>query len=601
MKSATLHVGRSRIPQAPRLSKRKTGGDHSALLGVLKIMLEDCPYDFQNQKALGYIRSRNYPGLWSWSETLSNSIYESAHQHLWANQICYLLKKYPWSSKDLPALDPKGTALDTFTKMESRCERTNRRFQSVRTLQRSRFFPLLEEMRRYISSVLGFLALDEVFSMTGHGTGASIGVHGNATNLHRKIMVRDWSCTPEAFGYAVSSLWTNVQFRTLFMPKSLRNLVCYTQDSFADEVVRKHYRETKTSQISLVPKTAKTHRVIAVEPLLNGYVQRGFDAVLRKRLLRAGCDLKDQTLNQRLARQGSIDGSYATIDLSSASDTISKNVVRYLLPRPWYGALLRARTHYYTDPVSGVEKSFHKFSSMGNNFTFPLETLIFKAAAHVCCKHCGLLDKGYSIYGDDIVIPTEAATLTLTLLKFLGFLPNEEKTFTSGPFRESCGSDWYSGQDVRPVVLDYRLTDTSAIMIFHNACQRSEGTAEIFSNVLPYLRSLVPERERLVRPPFGQKVSLAGYATTLTEQRNLNGAFTVPMDVVMTSMHTKWLRKQYRWSWKEFLFLPILDAGLESSQSDLDYEEVSYLAFLQGYREGKPTLRYDAKRRLVKI
>jgi len=92
--------------------------------------------------------------------------------------------------------------------------------------------------------------------------------------------------------------------------------------------------------------------------------------------------------------------------------------------------------------------NLQKFSSMGNGFTFELETLIFSHVASVA----GGLTPGVDcfVYGDDIIVPSEKADDVLSALRFCGFTPNRTKTFTSGPFRESCGGDFYGGVAVRP-------------------------------------------------------------------------------------------------------------------------------------------------------
>jgi hypothetical protein len=95
--------------------------------------------------------------------------------------------------------------------------------------------------------------------------------------------------------------------------------------------------------------------------------------------------------------------------------------------------------------------TLEKFSSMGNGFTFELETLLFYAIAKAAG---GLQRDELSVYGDDIIIPTRCASDVLAALRFFGFTPNQRKTFVQGPFRESCGGDFFCGVDVTP----YRLT-----------------------------------------------------------------------------------------------------------------------------------------------
>jgi len=205
-------------------------------------------------------------------------------------------------------------------------------------------------------------------------------------------------------------------------------------------------------RLSFVPKSAKTDRGIVVEPLLNSFVQLGIGDYIATRLKRVGVDLSDQSLNQRLAREGSLTGALATLDLSSASDTISTELVYHLLPIDWSTFLDRCRTRSieYGDAVHHLEK----FSSMGNGFTFALESLIFWALARAVSGP----DAVVAVYGDDIIVPVESFQRLITVLRCVGFTPNVEKSFALGPFRESCGKDYYSGIDVRPVFVKDRLT-----------------------------------------------------------------------------------------------------------------------------------------------
>jgi len=91
---------------------------------------------------------------------------------------------------------------------------------------------------------------------------------------------------------------------------------------------------------------------------------------MKKRLGLFGVNLRDQSVNQRYALLGSIDGSLATIDLSSASDTVSYALVMSLLPSGWFDLLDLFRSECVEVPGGVIE--LEKFSSMGNAYTFEL-------------------------------------------------------------------------------------------------------------------------------------------------------------------------------------------------------------------------------------
>lgn len=148
-------------------------------------------------------------------------------------------------------------------------------------------------------------------------------------------------------------------------------------------------------------KNALIKRVTVTEPELNGVYQLPIGDGIADRLRRFGVDTRDQSRNQRLACVGSITGALATLDLSSASDTIAIEVVYDLLPVDWAHFLSRFRTG--TIVMGKTQLKLQKFSSMGNGFTFPLETLIFYGLAYAASEDHGTTD--VSVYGDDIIVP----------------------------------------------------------------------------------------------------------------------------------------------------------------------------------------------------
>ncbi len=250
--------------------------------------------------------------------------------------------------------------------------------------------------------------------------------------------------------------------------------------------------ELHTGKIAFVPKSAKEHRTIMVEPSLNTMCQAGIGSFMAARLRRAGVDIRDQTRNQRLARKASVLGLLATVDLSSASDTISTELVYDLLGLDWASFLARFKTG--SAELEGVVMKLEKFSSMGNGFTFPLETLIFYALAWGTCVEGGEALDDVSAYGDDIILPSSAYPLLCDVFRACGFVVNQKKSYSSGPFRESCGVDYYQGIDIRPV---YLKTGPHVYDLFrvHNFYFRNCD-----SSACAYLASLFDSSLRLYGP-----------------------------------------------------------------------------------------------------
>jgi hypothetical protein len=209
------------------------------------------------------------------------------------------------------------------------------------------------------------------------------------------------------------------------------------------------------SRISFAPKTQDCSRLICVEPSLNMFFQLGLGAILEDRLRsQFRLDLSNQPLmNQRLARYGSLTGRFSTIDLSSASDSISLKMCRRFLPRWFYYLLVKLRS-----PVTQLGNQtvrLNMMSTMGNGFTFPLQTILFSCLIRAAYRVSGLCihdrSPNWACFGDDLIVEASAFRNTCRLLSLLGFTTNDAKTFFEGPFRESCGTDWFYGQPVRPV------------------------------------------------------------------------------------------------------------------------------------------------------
>lgn len=216
------------------------------------------------------------------------------------------------------------------------------------------------------------------------------------------------------------------------------------------------------SRLTFAHKNATVARCICTEPSLGIYAQLGFGEVLEQRLWSFfGISLDDQPVkNRELARLGSICDGFATIDLESASDSMSLHMLRSLLPRPFYNWLCNLRSEHTT--IGNEQVKLEMVSSMGNGFTFPLQTSFFSAIVAACFRSfdrswpwagVGDQDNGWGVFGDDIIVPKLLVPRVLRLLHLTGFRVNTAKSFVEGPFRESCGSDYYRGQNVRGVYL----------------------------------------------------------------------------------------------------------------------------------------------------
>lgn len=311
----------------------------------------------------GYIRNLDLKRLYDWAERVTAVAYNTAAEHYAVNQLAALILKAPFDWREFGfELSPRDRAKQKFDDAEERCRKTNKRFDRVVS---GRYAPWysdkLELMRQFVHRVLGESPdLERIFEQCGYGPGANVGVHGNATNIFRKFTAESWSVTPSCIPYARTAVMRNFHlFEALCEERN--GLACFDSDVALAKIDGK-MRKVPSNSVSFVPKTAKTERSIAVEPLLNSFVQKGIDSEMRRLLLRFGYNLADQEHNSRLAKDGSLDGSLFTLDLSSASDTVSINVVKMLLPGDWYGLLNRTRSPAYLR--SGTETRYQKFASI---------------------------------------------------------------------------------------------------------------------------------------------------------------------------------------------------------------------------------------------
>lgn len=243
------------------------------------------------------------------------------------------------------------------------------------------------------------------------------------------------------------------------------------------------FERVEWNTIAFVLKNWLTHRTIAKEGTHILPYQLALDQVLKKVLRKWGVNLNSQERNQEYALRGSLDGSIATIDLKMASDTLALEVLAWLLPEDWFALFMAFRSSSYRCEFGSG--TYAKFSSMGNGFTFTLETLIFTAA----CRALGSRD--YAVYGDDIAIGSEYAPDLVRLLRFLGFKVNVEKSYMNpaSRFRESCGCDYFEGVLVTPFYLRElpSLDDRAGLSHAVNGLVRASWPGPLWT----YLREIV--------------------------------------------------------------------------------------------------------------
>jgi hypothetical protein len=228
-------------------------------------------------------------------------------------------------------------------------------------------------------------------------------------------------------------------------------------------------------RVSLVPKTAKGPRTIAIEPSWRMYCQQGLMDSLVRSIEARGLPPRFSTSedNRSAARIGSVDRSIATIDLSAASDSVSSRLVWELLSgRPLVRDALFACRSGRAELPDGTTLTLNKFASMGSAVCFPIEAMVFSAIAVYAIVPKlpgGFPDLRFVrkvagqiiVFGDDIIVPNDMYKPVVDALSLFGFKVNEKKSFSNGFFRESCGADYFMGHDVSYVKVRRPLSFTT--------------------------------------------------------------------------------------------------------------------------------------------
>lgn len=341
-------------------------------------------------------------------------------------------------------IDKGAVALDTFFAAEEVCRKTNQRIRLSRFTTRETE-PILFKMSQHISRILDRFDPEEFVDSCNFGPGAT-------TSVKRRHATH-----PKKFG---SENHITLDAYDFVKPWFLSAYPNWDVD----------FKIQGASKIVTVPKNAKTDRTIAIEPGINLWFQKGLGTMLRERLRRAGIDLNSQSINQERSRIAAKFNKLATVDFSSASDTISRELVYQLFPVKWYTLLDCFRSKY------GVVKdrilTFEKFSSMGNGFTFELESLIFYSLALSITEYLGLSTSGITVFGDDVILPSRSIDLFSSVAADLGFTVNKAKSYSSSYYRESCGAHWWNGVDVKPIFLKEPLNGKAQTIKLANSVRR---------------------------------------------------------------------------------------------------------------------------------
>lgn len=249
----------------------------------------------------------------------------------------------------------------------------------------------------------------------------------------------------------------NCSERALPFWKLASRMNMYAYETAAECDVIRGVVINNTSTWSSVPKDALTERSIIIGNDANTYLQRGAGVFIGDSLRRFGIDLTDQSLNRALAARASQCGTLTTHDAVDSSNRIVLEAVRLLLGDGWFRYLDAISERECVLPDGSIHK-LELFSSMGNGFTFELQSLIYFALA-LASQPLPIREakRDIGVFGDDVILRTTSYPKFLELIHFLGMEGNQKKSYSVGFFRESCGGHFLHGRDISPFYIRHPL------------------------------------------------------------------------------------------------------------------------------------------------
>lgn len=233
--------------------------------------------------------------------------------------------------------------------------------------------------------------------------------------------------------------------------------------------VQGYCEQLRISRQSAVPKSYEVYRIINLEPAHCMFMQKGVQASIYRFVgndayLASHCMVDNNALNRAYCYHASLDGSFVTLDLSAASDSITrKQVLTWMKDTDLYLAWWWTASHY-TKTLRGEIIKPQKAFSMGSALCFPYEVFCFAAVIENSIRALGDDPRNsfYVVHGDDIIVERQYANEVIRQLEENGFLVNKDKSFVGCGkhiFRESCGVEYLDGHDVKPLRISRKFFD----------------------------------------------------------------------------------------------------------------------------------------------
>lgn len=501
-------------------------------------------------------------------------------------QFVSLFKKTPWPGDDESC---RLAALEKFKKGEQQCLVTNNRMRSIDQIPSE----VLTEAKTIIFNILGDFPDDNyLFRTIDFGPGSNV----NPVSRPYKESSDFYKLTDKLLVY--SSGYHDLCHLLISNPLWIRELgnfyglaIDLPYSQLCEQVLSKHIIIVDNkfpNKLTFVPKDQNEHRTIGVE--LNGMIllQKCIGNQIRQRLFDVGLNLNQQNRNKHMARLAKV-FSLATVDLSNASNTLAFETVKFLLPPAWFSILASYRSSYGATK-DGFSVRYEMFSSMGNGFTFELESLIFYAIALACTG--GLkpsVQRQVAVFGDDIILPSNHYPKLVLALEEAGFSVNTEKSFVDGYFFESCGSDFFDSSDVRPFFLKRPLASVRDYYFFCNSLLHHIIRSKDKFLFPLYIRAL-KEILKTVNPLFGPLHFAEERIEWNKVHDDLEAFLCVPLEFAQANGGVSFDYSLFAWRFKRNVRVAVY-IPLTKRRDDPIVDAIKYLCFMRGNRHGESTYK----------
>lgn len=258
------------------------------------------------------------------------------------------------------------------------------------------------------------------------------------------------------------------------------------------------FTQVRGGKVFFASKNSEISRTCCTEANLNMLIQMSVGAHIEMSMLSYfGLSLSTQPdINRWLAKVGSLHGTFGTMDLVSASDSIGYHMLMRSLDNNFLKSVIKMSRSESVVLPDGSTVVARMVSTMGNGFTFPLQMAIFASAVYAVYDLMGIPHKigksnNFGVFGDDIIVVTEAFGFLSNCLGKLGFTVNVGKSFHTGVFRESCGDDYFRGHNVRGVYVTSLETPQKVYALINQLTRWGAAHEVTLKPVITLLRSWV--------------------------------------------------------------------------------------------------------------